>query len=209
MVKLTDGTDWSFTDAEVWDAHSFAAILVAGLPARWRLANLYVHDTHPANGDNQDHLVYVNSGPGGGVIERCVLAHSPNGRAVKLGPVHKNDPEVRNIIVRYTTMYDNRGPSNVQLTGPSSGNRFEHDIMVGAAAGRANVTAVKLLGRDNVVADSIGFESSQLLDADPGLRDGGNNLRIDPQFANTAAGDFHPTNPAAVPYGRYAPEPTP
>jgi len=205
MVKFTGGTDWSFTDAEVSEARSFAAILVAGTPARWRLANLFVHDTHRANGDNQDHLIYLNSGPGGGVIERCVLAHSPNGRAIKIGPVGKRDPEVRNITVRYTTMYDNRGPSNVQFTGAASDNRLDHDIMAGAERGRANVTALKLRGRNNVISNSVGFESTTLFDADRGLVDGGGNVRANPRFANPAAGDFHPMNPAVNPYGRYAP----
>jgi hypothetical protein len=205
MIKLVDGTDWSFTGAEVWDARSFAALLVAGSPARWRLAELYVHDTHKANGDAQDHLIYVNAGSGGGVIERCVLAHSPNGRAIKLGPVHAHDPAVRNVVVRFTTMFDNRGPSNVQLTGPTSNNRIEHNIMVGPKPDRANVTASRLLGRDNVIAGNVGFGGTRVLDTDPGLVDGSGNVLVDPQFADTSHGDFHPTNPAATAFGRYAP----
>jgi len=204
MVKFTGGTDWSFLDAEVWGARSYAAILVAGDAARWRLAQLYVHDTLPANGDNQDHLLYINAGSGGGLIERCVLAHSKNGRAVKIGPVSKHDRPVGNVTVRFTTMYDNRGPSNVQFTGNASNNHIEHDIMVGAESGRANVTAVSLTGHGNVVADSVGWGSTAVFDDDPGIVDGGNNQHVSPQFFSTAHGDYRTHAPEAAHAGRYA-----
>src|SRR5262249_24216021 len=85
MVKMVDGVGWVYRDAEIWGAHSFAALLVAGSPSNWAVVDNYIHDTYATNGLNQDHLIYCNCGSGGGVIERNLLVDSPNGKAVKLG----------------------------------------------------------------------------------------------------------------------------
>lgn len=205
MVKLSGGRDWSFTNAEVWGARSYAAILVAGDAARFRLAYLYVHDTHAANGRNEDHLVYLNSGTGGGVVERNILAGSPNGRAIKIGPGERDGPAVSNVTVRYNTMFDNLGPSNVQLAWRSHGNRIERNVMVGAADGRHNVTAYELSGR-NVVAHNIGWLSEGVVEDSVGLVDGGGNRHLNPRLADPRNGGFRPLNPSARLYGRYAPD---
>ena len=73
MVKFDGGTGWSLTDGEIWGAESYAGILVTGDPKDWRLADLFVHSTKKTHGVNQDHLIYVSSGFGGGVIERSIL----------------------------------------------------------------------------------------------------------------------------------------
>lgn len=204
MVKLEGGSSWRFTDAELWDARSFAAILVAGDVHNFLLARLYVHDTHPANGRNQDHLVYLNSGPGGGVVERCVLARSPNGRAIKLGPASRHDPAVEHVVVRYNTMVDNRGPSNVQLTGAASHNRIEHNLMVAPGAGRAAVTAFELTGRDNIVADNLAWLAPAVADQSAGIVDGGGNVIADPGLGDASSG-YRPRAAAAAAYGASAP----
>lgn len=205
MVKFSGGEGWSFTHAEVWDARSYAAILVAGDAARFRLAYLYVHDTHPANGRNEDHLVYLNSGTGGGVVERNILAGSPNGRAVKIGPGERDGPAVANVTVRYNTMFDNRGPSNVQLAWRSHDNRIERNVMVGAADGRHNVTGYELSGGRNTVADNIGWLSEGVVEDTAGLVDGTGNRHLDPRLADPRNGDFRALNRSARDYGRYAP----
>lgn len=205
MVKLTGGTGWTFTGAEVWGARSYAAILVAGDAANWRLAENYVHDTHPSNGTNQDHLIYANSGSGGGVIERNVLVRSQNGRAVKVGPPSATSGTVSNVVIRYNTMVDNKGPSNVQIAWGTSGVSIYRNIMTSPAANRSAVTAYQLTGSANVVSDNLAWNTPRVLDTGVGgMTDGGGNVLADPAFSNPAADDFRPTSLAAQTYGRYA-----
>ena len=206
MVKLTDGESWRFADAELWGAKSFAALLVGGRPEDFTLTGLYVHDTHPANDTNQDHLIYINSGSGGGVLERSILAHSNNGRAVKVGPPDSGDDEVSDIVIRYVTMIDNRGPSNVQLAYDVSRVVIERCLMVRSGEDRANVTTFDLSGEDNEVRYSLGWDSAGLLDEDDGLVDGPGNVVLDPRLSGPD-GDrpYYPAEEQAQSFGRWAP----
>lgn len=205
MVKFDGGTGWSFTDAEVSDARSYAAILVTGEAQDWRLSGLFVHSTQPTHGDNQDHLVYVSS-TDGGVIERCLLTDSHNGRAIKLGPPDADGDPVENVTVRYNTMFDNLGPSNVQLSRDASDNRIYRNIMSRPGAGQPNVSAFELSGEDNTVYDNLVHESTGAVAADvDGLEDGGGNVERDPRFTDTSDDDFRPLDDAARSFGRYAP----
>ena len=204
MVKFTDGHHWRFTDAEVWGARSFAGILVAGQPSEWSLDHLYVHDTAATNGLNQDHLIYVNAGTGAGVIERNLLVGSPNGRAVKIGPPDPVGPPVENLTVRYNTMIDNAGPSNVQVAWTAANNTIHGNLMVRPGAGRSAVTAYELAGARNVVRDNLVWEAARVLDVSvAGLVDGGGNRIADPGL--TGSGDaIRATNSVASAYGRDA-----
>jgi hypothetical protein len=201
MVVLTDGSNWEFRRAEIWGARSYAGVLVAGNPSNWALRHLHIHDTYPTNDTNQDHLIYCNCGNGGGVIERNLLVGSANGRAIKLGTVHSSDADIANIVVRYNTMVDNRGPSNVQLSYRASSIIVEHNIMVSPAPGRENVTTYQLSGHGSVVRNNIGWDSDGLVAAHPGLVDGGGNRLIDPQLNSRHA----PQNAEARNYGHLAP----
>ncbi|MEZ5170744.1 MAG: hypothetical protein R3A49_08375 [Acidimicrobiia bacterium] len=201
MVKFTNGTGWVFSDSEVWGARSYAAILVAGNASDWTITGNYVHDTYPANGTNQDHLIYTNSGTGGGVIERNLLVGSANGRAVKIGPPSAHSGVVENVTVRYNTMFGNTGPSNIQLAWGSSNNEIYGNIMVRPAPNRSNVTAFELTGSGNVVHDNLGWEAPRIADASQGLVDGGGNVMADPQLAG---GDLVPQSSAAQAYGHLA-----
>lgn len=206
MVKLTGGTDWTFADAELWGARSFAALLVDGKPRDFTLSGLYVHDTLPSNDTNQDHLIYLNCGMGGGTIERSVLAHSGNGRALKIGAPDSGGGRVGNVAIRYVTMVDNRGPSAVQLAYEVQGVRIENSIMVGSAPGRANVTAFDLKGKDNVVSNNVGWDSAGVLDDARGLTDGGGNVVLDPRLSGAdSPRPYEPAEPRAQAYGRWAP----
>lgn len=201
MVKMTGGTGWTFTDAEIWGAHSYAAVLVAGAAAQWTFARNHVHDTAQTNGTNQDHLVYVNSGVGGGVIERNLLVGSPNGRAIKVGPPSADAGVVEGITIRYNTMVDNLGPSNVQLAWGSSDVQVYRNIMVAPAPGRSAVTGYQLTGTGNVVRDNLGWATPRLLDeAVPGLSDGGGNFLADPGLDAS----YRPTGTRAADYGHLA-----
>jgi hypothetical protein len=203
MVKLTDGVGWTFADAEVWGAQSYAALLVAGTPVSWHLDRLFVHDTLAVHGENQDHLVYVNAGVGAGVIENCVLAHSRNGQAIKVGGPDTASTPNGALVIAYNTMYDNRGPANVQLDYTAVGVQVYRNIMVGAARGRANVTAYRLAGAGNGVVDNIGWDSSAVVgDVDvPGTVVDVANRHVDPALADPDHGNFVPLNPEAAGYG--------
>jgi hypothetical protein len=206
MIKFDGGNGWSFSDAEVWGAQSFAAILVTGDPSAWHLTRLFVHSTAKTHSTNQDHLIYVSSGFRGGVIERCVLADSPNGRAIKIGPPNSSNKKVGNVVVRYNTMFSNLGPSNIQLSGHATGNRIYRNILARSGKGSPNVTTFKLEGKDNQVFDNLAFQSSGILaHGVSGLIDKGGNIRHDPKFADSGKGDFRPLDKTAQGYGRYAP----
>lgn len=205
MVKMTDGTDWVLSDAEIWGARSYAAVLVAGDPERFALRRLHVHDTAPTNGDNEDHLLYLNSGRGPGVVEHCLLIGSPNGRAIKVGPASRKGDTVSDIVIRYNTMVDNRGPSNVQLAWDTRSVEIYRNIMVGAARGRENVTAYDLGGDDNVVRDNVGAGSAGVLEAEvDGMEDGGGNIMVDPDFRDVDGRSYVPTADAARDHGHTA-----
>ncbi len=202
MVKLDGGRDWRFSDAEIWGARSFAGVLVSGLPENFELSGLYVHDTAPTNERNQDHLIYLNSGTRGGLIERNLLVGSKNGRAIKIGPESPDAAWVGNLVIRYNTMVDNRGPSNVQFAWRTTGVTLENNLMVGAQENRANVTTFELSGGNNVVRNNAGWDSIGVLEAHYNLEDGGGNVYADPMF--TDDGTYRPTNPELVSFGYLA-----
>jgi hypothetical protein len=183
MVKMTGGTGWRITGAEIWGARSYAAILVAGTPSNWSIDHSYVHDTYKSNSTNQDHLIYVNGGMGGGVIERNVLAHSPNGRGLKVGPPSGGSKAIGNLVVRYNTFLDNRGPSNLQLSYGASGVEIYRNVFDLSGKGKPNVTAYKLNGSGNKAWDNLGWRSAGVLDDDPRIADLGGNVMVDPQLA--------------------------
>jgi hypothetical protein len=204
MVKFMGGTGWSLTDAELSEARSYAALLISSGANKFRVSGMYIHDTHVANDASQDHLIYVNTDALGGVIERNVLANSPNGRAIKVGPPKNDSTLLGNLVIRYNTMVDNRGPSNLSFSYNTGGVLVYRNIMVGAGDQNASVTAKQLSGKGNRIWDNLTFASIGIIE--PGVRrlkDGGGNVTVDPQFVNAAAGDYHTRNPKAAGYGRY------
>jgi hypothetical protein len=212
MVKLKGGTGWVFTNAEVWGAHSKGALRVAGDAADWTLSYLYVHDTYPSNDEDEDDLVSVNTKDGGGVVERSLLVNSDNGRAIRIGPKKAKGNKTSDVTVRYNTMYQNLGPSNIQIFYGATDNDVHHNLMVGTEdAAKADVTRKDLSGRGNHLWDNLGWESKEVV-GQPLLVDLGGNVQVDPAFADPARGDFRPTNPEARAYGVFAeedPEPGP
>lgn len=203
MVRLIRSHDWHYINSELWGARSTAAFAIGPGQYGFSFDHNYVHDTIPTNGTNQDHLIYVDSdaADGGGVIERNLLVGSPNGRAVKIGKGSGATTPTGGLIVRYNTMVDNLGPSNVQLSYGAANNQIYRNIFVHSGSGFDNVTRFNLAGTGSVAHDNIGWLSTGVIDAGPGLTDTGGNLFLDPQLDST----WHPQNPAAQDYGRYAP----
>lgn len=203
MTKMTDGTGWRITNAEIWGAHSYAGLLVAGAPSNWLIDHSVFHDTYASNSTNQDHLIYVNTDAtnGSGTIERNIFYNSANGRGLKVGPPNSTANPIGAVTVRYNTFYNNTGPSNIQLSYGASFNKVYRNIFQKTGAGKTNVTDYNINGTGNQVFKNVGWESTAV--ADPTLADP-TNLMIDPQFVNVAGNDFTPTNPIAAEYGRYA-----
>lgn len=206
MVKLGDGTNWRLTNAEIWGAVSYACLHIRGTARNFRVDNCYVHDNSgPHGSSNQDHLIYANNNGGSGIIERNILARSPWGRGVKVGP-QPTSADVGNITIRYNTFYLNQGPSNVQLSYTAHDCAVYRNILQKPKSGQHNITAYAISsGARNHVYDNVGWESAGVVDSSSAIINDGGNLAIDPQFANAAASDFHPLNTTAQAYGRYAP----
>lgn len=199
LVKLDGGRGWSFTDAEVWGSRGYSAILVSGDAADWKLARLHVHDTHATHSRNQDNLIMVAGNARAGSIHNNVLHDSPNGRAIAVGSAREWEEDPHNIVIRYNTMFANRGPSNVELSYQTRMVDVYRNIMVGTAGGRANVTRWRLEGRDNSVRHNIGWDSLRVVTRKQ-LSERG-NLHQDPMLAAPAAGDFRPLRSSAQSYG--------
>lgn len=199
MVKLEGGRGWSFTDAEVWGSRGYSAILVAGDAVDWSLQRLHVHDTASTHRRNQDNLITVSGNARAGVIQRNLLTGSPNGRAVAVGSPREWQQDPHNVVVRYNTMFDNRGPSSVELAYQSRKIDVYRNIMVGAAQGRANVTRWRLDGRENSVRHNIGWGSLRVVTRKQ--VDERANVHEDPMLAAPAAGDFSPLRGSAKGYG--------
>jgi hypothetical protein len=218
MFRITGGSGWRVTNAEIWGAQSFACMHIAGTPSNFRIDNCYIHDNPgPHGSNNQDHLIYANCDLGGGIIERCILANSPWGRGVKIGPQPTTDP-VGNVEVRYNNFYNNGGPANIQVSYTASGNFIHHNILQKPKnTSTENITAFSISsGNNNTVANNVGWESAAVFQSSPAIIDGGGNFMADPQYVNAGTSDnhawnaastldWHPQNSAVASYGRYAP----
>jgi hypothetical protein len=201
MVKMSGGVGWRITRAEIWAARSYAAVLVAGAPRGWVIDHCWIHNTASTHARNQDHLVYVNAGMGSGLIERNTLSRSPNGRGVKVGPSSPSTTPVGNLVIRYNTFYDNRGPSNIQLSYGASKVRIYRNVFVRSGASNSNVTANRLNGTGNVVKDNVGWLAPRVVDRAPGLWNAGGNVVANPRIGP----GYRVTSGRLAGYGRYAP----
>jgi hypothetical protein len=192
MVKFSGGHDWTFTNAEVWGARSFAAILVTGNATDWTLSHLFVHDTQPTNADNQDQLIYISDASHGS-IEFNVLVNSPNGRGVKLGRPAAGDHAPSDVRVRYNTIVGNPG-GNVSSSYDAHDNVIERNILVDGGS-IANVESFNLdQDTRTVVRDNIGWGSPALMESGSALVDGGGNAVLNPRLD----ANYRPTNPALL-----------
>lgn len=202
MFKMTNGVGWRITNSEIWGAHSYAGMLIAGTPSKWSVDHNYIHDTFASNSTNQDHLIYANGGTGGGTITRNIFETSPNGRGVKIGPPSGGTNPISNITISYNTFYNNTGPSNIQLSYGASNNKIFRNIMVKSSQG--NITGYNLNGSGNVAYDNVGWDSSAVITHSGGstkIADQGGNLHEDPQLSLST---FKPGNAKFAAYGRFA-----
>ncbi len=197
MVSMK-GSGWTYINGEVGPSHGYANMLISGGASNWRIANCYMHDnTDGGHTAVQDHLIYASE-TSNGIIERCIFANSPRGRGVKMGPPSGSGGP-KNITVRYNTFFNNLGPSNMQVSGDTSGVKMYRNILVKSGAS-TNITDATNGGSSNSAYENVGDGSGGV--AASSLNNGGGpNIKLDPQLGS----DFRPGNPAAAAYGRYAP----
>ncbi len=132
-VKLMHGVGWSFINAEVWGARSYAGIFVGsgevGEPANWRIAGNCIHDTYAAHAPFQDHNLYIGlkleDQPGPGVVERNILFNASNGDNIKVGGGGEGGAE--DVIVRNNTLYN--ASQNAVIIGATARTTFERNLM--------------------------------------------------------------------------------
>lgn len=184
MVKLS-GPGWQLRNAELAGARSFAALLISKEQSGYLVDRCYVHDTAAVNGDNQDHLIYINAyAAEPGVVQRCMLRGSPNGRAIKVGP-QPTSAKVGNVKILHNTMLDNRGPSNVQLSYNARDVLIEGNLMLNPEKpiDTTNITLYSYKGGNNVARNNWGWGSSGVC---PSSIDGGGNVHRAPEAGTKA-----------------------
>lgn len=208
MVRLWGGTGWVFANAELWNAHSVAALMIDGRPGHdigsFVVRGNCIHDTQPSNDVNQDHNIYVDdfgaSPAPYGIIERNVLFNAPNGNNIKLGGGDGGGP--RNVQVRYNSMYG--GNRNVSVSIEASDNRIYRNIL--GDAHEANIAAYNLTGTGNVAFENIGFGAPIVVAATPGYNkiESDRNVAYNPRLDKISCGGFRPAD-RDLPFGRGAP----
>lgn len=182
MVRIYGGTGWTLTGAEIWGARSTSGLHVDDGPrndlGRWAVTRNCIHDTHPTNGQNQDHNIYVDdisaSPRPQGLIARNRLFNAVNGRGIKLGPGGAVGG-VFNVDVEFNTIYNSA--QNIGVSRDTSRIRMYRNLLVRAS--EANVIGFELNGEGNVVRDNIGAQAPRFLANTGGRRplaDGGGNV---------------------------------
>lgn len=215
MVKIGDGVGWTFRNAEVWNARSYAAILVyttAGdEPRDWRITGCAVHDTRKVNQVNQDQLIYVNTGleSSGGRIDHNLLYNAKNGSAVKLGGPNAGDGGAAGVTVEYNTVYGT--VQGVLVAWESWGNIIRRNLIGRQDSGYGAIRGYQVTGPYNLVTANGVFSTRRPIVNDRGylgLYDGGGNRNVgDPQFNKKNPTGFRPRKASAAKYGRYASAP--
>lgn len=214
LARVSGGTGWVWEDSEIWNSHAQAGLLIDDGAnddrpiGKFIVRDNCIHDTVPNAGPNQDHNIYVsdfNGSPNArGLIERNILRDATNGRGIKFGP--GNDiGGPHHVVARYNTIYNSA--QNISVSSGSHNITLERNLLIRAVEG--NVWSWVLRGTDNVARDNAGGVSQGLLrSGGPSPRpvvDGGGNLKLRTRFDALSCSGFHPTNPAARAYGRYAP----
>jgi hypothetical protein len=210
MVKLEGGRGWVFTGAELSDARSYAALLVAGSPRDWAVRGNCIRDTHPTNRTNQDHLIYVNSGldAGPGVIERNLLFDAPNGAGIKLGGPREDSGGAADIAVRHNTIVG--AAQSLMLSWRARDIVVEGNLLGRTGGDYGAIRSYQLTGDGNVARNNAAFEVATLFLNDegyPGIEDAGGQLvDVDPRFDDEdSCTGFRPQEPKLTRYGHLAP----
>ena len=215
MVRLKNGVGWTFENAEVWGARSYANVNVlsdvANEPAGWALRGNCIHDNigDPLHGTAKDQLLYVNTGlsAGAGVVERNLLFGAPRGKAVKLaGPAAGTGSA--NVTVRYNTIVDTYKPP-VNLAWDTTDSSIHHNLIGETQEPtKGLVRGYELTGTGNRAHDNYGWGATGFVHLDSlstaTVETVANTLGVDPRFDHRGCDGFRPQDPTAQRYGRYA-----
>lgn len=223
LVKFVGGEGWTFSDGEVWNSVSYAALRIESHPdlpptepSGWRVAGSCIHDTARTHGPGEDHNVYIDTTlqAGGGVFERNIVFDAPNGNNLKLGHRPVSGEGTSHVVVRHNTFWN--AVQNVLAAGDSSDNRVVRNIVgkVIRPAGKEwypNVRGIDLDGAGNVAQDNLGADAGNMIfndrESSRGWKDAGGNVHpVAPRFDSaTSCAGFRPRTARAQAYGRYAP----
>ena len=208
MVKVTDGVGWRIEGNELSNAKSFAALLVASSggdePADWSVTGNCIHGTRKANGTNQDHLVYVNTGTTGGpgLVSGNLLFDAPNGAGVKLGGADDEDEGVRRVTVERNTIW--KAAQSVLIAWRSEDNEVADNLLGATTRRYAAIRGYRLSGEGNVARGNVAAETQDVLLNDDGheeVEDAGGNVLLtrSPGFDDTKSCDgFRPSDARAA-----------
>jgi hypothetical protein len=190
MVRFYGGHDMVYQHAELWGARSYAALLLTNGAYNFNINHMYIHDTRPSNGLNQDHLIYV-AGASRGVIEYNLLTGAPNGRGVKVGSPSTGTGLPYGVTVRYNTIVD-CAAGNIGFSYDAHDNEVYRNVMVNAGPAWTNVAAFTLTGGNDVISNNAGWGSEGVIASGTPLVDGGGNRYLDPQLN----ANYRPANSA-------------
>lgn len=225
LLKVRGGTNWSFTNGEVWNARSYSAVRVESTangqgPRNWRLSGNCIHDTAKTHGVGEDHNIYVDTGPNssGGVIERNVVYNAPNGTNLKVGPGSDPRSYTRDVTVRFNTFWNAR--QNVLANGQTRDIDLHRNLIGGTIVPSdktwyPNVRGFALTGGNNVARFNYGHGTSRFIfndqQSNPGWRDGGGNVHPgNPRLNNVSScAGFAPGDSNARRFGHAAAMSTP
>jgi len=207
MVKMTGGTGWRITNAEIWGAHSWANILVAGDPDKWSIDHSSIHDNYGSSTHNgvQDHDIYVNTTLSGhsGVIEDDLIYNATRGEIVKLDGTGTGSGGGMNVTVRYNTMVNSS--RSMLLGGQTQGSNIYRNLVVtGSSGSDIAIYLYNNTGSNNSVHDNLFWDYKTFLNVSgstAGFSET-NNLKdtVNPQLD----GSLKPQNSAAAAFGYYA-----
>ena len=215
VVKIMQGVGWTFKNAEVSGARSYAGIFVGsgvvGQPSNWRISGNCIHHTYGVHPPFQDHNLYIGlkteDQPGPGIVERNIFYNALNGDNIKVGGGGVGGAE--DVLIRNNTLYE--ASQNARVIGATTRTTFERNLMV-KATGKwwyPNLRGQDVTGAGNIAHDNAGFSAERFLKSTNSSRpiiDGGGNLfGVDPQFSSLVCTGFRPQSAQLKPYGRWAP----
>lgn len=218
LVKFDGGTGWAFAYAEIWGTRGVSNLMVIGSakhgPAtNYRIVGNCIHD-NDAKGDPfmNDHNLYLmpGYGSGPGLIERNIFFNAENGANIKAAG-NTSATGAGNVVIRYNTMVSSA--AGVIIGYDTHHVTLWKNLIGRQVGGSANYNAAILgnhvHGYRNVSAYSAvwGFPKSvrSTLDSRRPISAQG-TVWANPLMDSTSrCSGFHPTDPKAKGYGRFAP----
>src|SRR5947209_8969796 len=166
MVKMTGGTGWRITNAEIWGAHSWANVLVAGDPDKWSIDHSSIHDNYgsPTHNGVQDHDIYVNTAASShsGIIADNLIHNATRGEIVKLDGTGSGSGGGMNVTVRYNTMVNSS--RSMLIGGQTQGsNIYRNLVSTGSSGSGIAIYLYNNTGSGNSIHDNLFWDYKSFL----------------------------------------------